>query len=405
MVVGGASGFYDSVGVDTHLTFANTTYGDWPRLVGLLGRLGVLHLADGAYGNPAPSWAGFNQLFESRVQLAVAHGMRFAFEMGKPGYQGGSIAELVSVMSGPLRDAIEAVEDPNEFDSSGVSDWAPALAAYDRQLYAAVKASPQLRSLPVIGPSLVGDGAPGVLGDQQSSLDFGAIHPYTGGLAPSPTYTESQLARIGVVSGAKPVWATELGYSNALAAPAGQQPVSEYAGAVYLLREFLGNYQAGIARTYAYELIDDAADPTDANIQDHYGLLRADYTPKPAFTALENLLALVGDQPPGPLAGLAVSPTQGPGDLHQLVLQQSPGSYVVVLWRLASVWNVTARTAIDVGATPVTLNVPAAVTAGRADPLSGQQLTPLPLDHGQLHTTIAADPIIIHITTHPRTGR
>ena len=207
-----------------------------------------------------------------------------------------------------------------------------------------------------------------------------------------------------MVSGAKPVWATELGYSNALAAPAGQQPVSEYAGAVYLLREFLGNYQAGIARTYAYELIDDAADPTDANIQDHYGLLRADYTPKPAFTALENLLALVGDQPPGPLAGLAVSPTQGPGDLHQLVLQQSPGSYVVVLWRLASVWNVTARTAIDVGATPVTLNVPAAVTAGRADPLSGQQLTPLPLDHGQLHTTIAADPIIIHITTASQPG-
>ena len=150
--------------------------------MGLLGRLGVLHLADGAYGNPAPSWAGFNQLFESRVQLAVAHGMRFAFEMGKPGYQGGSIAELVSVMSGPLRDAIEAVEDPNEFDSSGVSDWAPALAAYDRQLYAAVKASPQLRSLPVIGPSLVGDGAPGVLGDQQSSLDFGAIHPVYGGV-------------------------------------------------------------------------------------------------------------------------------------------------------------------------------------------------------------------------------
>jgi hypothetical protein len=397
--VASASGFYNSVGVDTHLTFANTSYGDWPRLVGWLGRLGVRHLSDGAYGNPASSWAGFNQLFDSRVELAVAHGMRFAYEMGKPGYQGGSIAQLVSVMSGPLRNSIEAVEDPNEFDNSGLSDWAPALAGYDRRLYAAVKASPQLRSLPVIGPSLVNEGSPSQLGDQQSSLDAGDIHPYTGGLAPMPSYIDSQLQRIRAVSGDKPVWATELGYSTALNAPAGQQPVSEYAGAVYLLRELLENFQAGVQRSYVYELIDDLPDPSDANVQDHYGLLRANDTPKPAFTALQNLLALVGDHAPATLTPTQVKVTQAPHDLQQIVLQQSAHSYLVVLWRLASVWNVNDRTPIAVPDSPLTLQIPNATSAARADPLTTQTLTPMTLDHHQLHTTIGADPITIHITT------
>jgi hypothetical protein len=368
-------------------------------LVGLLGQLGVRHLSDGAYGNPASSWAGFNQLFDSRVELAVAHGMRFAYEMGKPGYQGGSISQLVSVMSGPLRNSIEAVEDPNEFDSSGLRDWAPALAGYDRQLYAAVKASPQLRSLPVIGPSLVNEGSPSQLGDQQSSLDAGDIHPYTGGLAPMPAYIDSQLQRIRAVSGDKPVWATELGYSTALNAPAGQQPVSEYAGAVYLLRELLENFQAGVQRSYVYELIDDLPDPSDGNVQDHYGLLRANDTPKPAFTALQNLLALVGDQAPATLTPTQVNVTQAPHDLQQIVLQQSAHSYLVVLWRLASVWNVNDRTPIAVPDSPLTLQIPNATSAARADPLTTQTLTPMTLDHHQLHTTIGADPLTLHITT------
>jgi hypothetical protein len=95
------------------------------------------------------------------------------------------------------------------------------LALYDRQLYAAVKASPSLGSLPVVGPSLAGDRAPAQLGDQHAWLDLGNIHPYTGGLAPTPSYTAAQLRRIGTVSGDKPVWATELGYYTALNAPSG----------------------------------------------------------------------------------------------------------------------------------------------------------------------------------------
>jgi hypothetical protein len=396
----GAGGFFGSVGVDTHLTFADTSYGDWSRLVGLLGVLGVRHLSDGAYGNPAASWAGFNALFDGRVELAASRGLRFAFDMGEPGYRGGSIGQLVSVMSGPLRNSIEAIEDPNEFDNAGLSDWSGRLASYDRRLFAAVKASPSLRSLPVIGPSLVGDDSPRRLGDQQSWLNFGNIHPYTGGTAPTPAYIASQLRRIGAVSGSKQVWATELGYSTALKAPVGEEPVSEYVGAVYLLRELLENFKAGIRRTYIYELIDDFRDPGDANIQDHYGLLRANYTPKPAFTALKNLLSIVGRQSPSKLSALKLSVTQGPDDLRQLVLQQAPHTYLLVLWRLASVWDTTSRRPITVPAAKLSLRLPNATTAATADPLTTSTLRPQPITHGQLQTTIAANPLTIQIKTH-----
>jgi hypothetical protein len=399
-----ANAFYNSVGVDTHATFASTAYGQWPRLVGLLDELGVKHVSDGVYGNPDPSWDWFNSYFQNAVELAASHGIRFAFEVGKPGYQGGTIDQLVSVLSGPLRNAVEALEAPNEFDSSGVPDWASQLAAYDRQLYAAVKASPSLRSLPVIGPSLVGDGAPAKLGDQQSSLDFGNIHPYTGGLSPSPAYTAAQLQRISAVSGHKPVWATEVGYYNALNAPQGPlQPVSEAVGAVYLLREFLEDFKSGIARTYAYELIDDNPDPAGSDIQQHFGLLRNDYTPKPAFIALKNLLSLVGQQAPATLTPLALSTTAGPSDLRTLVLQQADHTYQIVLWRTASMWDVTHRHAVNVPAAGVTLDLPHATSAASADPTTTNTLNPLTLTAGKIHINLAADPIVIQIKTNPST--
>ncbi len=396
-----AAAFYNSVGVDTHLTFSNTAYGAWPRLVAALDELGVKHLSDGVYGNPNPSWGWFNNYFQNAVQLAASHGMRFAFTMGQPGYRGGSIPQLVSVLSGPLRNAVEAVVEPNEFDQfSGLRHWASPLARYDAKVYKAVKANRSLAPLPVVGPSLVGDGAPKQLGDQQRWLDIGNIHPYTGGLAPSPSYTAAQLRRISRVSGHKPVWATELGYYTALKAPHGTlQPVSEATAAVYLLREFLEDFKSGIARTYAYELIDDTPDPSGSAYQQHFGLLRSNYTRKPAFTALKNLLALVGQQSPATLTPLRLEIQSGSRDLRQLVLQQADHSYLVILWRTASIWDTGKRRPRHISSRPVTLKVPRAQSAARADPITTGSLLPLELAGGRTHLNLGADPVVIQIRT------
>jgi hypothetical protein len=145
-----ARDFADSVGVNTHVVNGDSAYGDWSRVLALLRELGVRHVRDGVYGNP--DWAWFNDYFQSRVQQAARQGVRFDFIMGQPGWDGGTIDQLVGVLSGPLADAVEAVEDPDEWDTVGGADFAPALAAYDQQVYEGVKASPALQSVPVVGP-------------------------------------------------------------------------------------------------------------------------------------------------------------------------------------------------------------------------------------------------------------
>src|SRR5207245_1683901 len=155
-------------------------------------------------------WRDWNQRYYDAVELAAAHGLRFDFGMGQPGFQAGTLSQLVAVVAGRLRNAAEALEDPNEFDLfGGMAHWPSALAAYARAL-------------------------------------------------PGPA------------------------------------PVR----AVCTLRTWLDNLASCIRRTYPSEL--PAAHPDPARVDPHqnFGLLRYDFTPKPASSALRNLLPLPGSGRP-----------------------------------------------------------------------------------------------------------
>ena len=157
----------------------------------------------------------------------------------------------------------------------------------------------------------------------------------------------SELARMSSVSGRKPVWATEAGFQTAVRSRDGQPPVSEKAGAVYLLRTFLEHFISGVRRTYAYELLDESAEPALRKSEQHFGLLRHDFSPKPAYTALRNLLALMGpDQArSGRLRNVRLGLPGRASGVRRLVLQRADGTVLVALWRLDSVWNRTTRRA------------------------------------------------------------
>src|SRR5437879_10648988 len=124
-----AAEFRDSIGVQTHASYYDTAYGDWPRIVQKLDDLGVDHLRDGIYANP--DWAEWNERYYSAVELAAAHGKRFLFGMGEPGYRAGSLDQLIAMAHGRLRGAVEGFEGPNEFDlTHGGDDWQAGLRAY-----------------------------------------------------------------------------------------------------------------------------------------------------------------------------------------------------------------------------------------------------------------------------------
>jgi hypothetical protein len=82
--------------------------------------------------------------------------------------------------------------------------------------------------------------------------------------------------------------------------------------------------------------------------------LRRDGTPKPAFTALTNLIQLLSDSgtdfPPD-----AIQFWTSDRDVRHLVLEKEDGTFWIALWRNLSLWDTATQTAIVPAPAPVTL--------------------------------------------------
>jgi hypothetical protein len=394
---GDAAAFRDSVGVNTHVAYIDTQYGRWTTVLDKLQALGVKHLRDGAYGNPA--WRDWNKRYNANVQAAAARGMRFTFLMGRPGHDGGTIDQLVTAAAGPLAGAIEAFEGPNEYDLSGNPTWASTLRSYQSELYTKLKANPATLGFPVLAPSLVYPASRTSLGNLEHAADQGNMHPYTGGETPTALRITSDMALARKVTGSKPLIATEEGFHNAMAANATQAPVPESVAAVYTVRALLENFRAGVGRTYLYELLDLRPDAARTNSEHNWGLLRNDFSEKPAYTALKNLMAMIGT--PAPLqAGqdLPVTVTGDTAGVNRLLLQRADGTYLLALWQDASLWDTKARRTLTVPEKSIRVDLGGATIAAVHRPVQSAATTQLALVGGPTDLTLPADPVILEFS-------
>ena len=210
----------------------------------------------------------------------------------------------------------------------------------------------------------------------------------------------AELRRASITAGRKPVWATEAGFHNALRASRQEQPgVSEQAAAVYTLRTVLEHFGDGIGRTYLYELLDQEPEPRGRDAVQHFGLLRHDFSRKPAFDALRNLLSIVGrdDRRPA-LRPLRLGISSPARDLRRLVLQKPDGTYLVCLWRLSSVWDRDRQRPLHVRQRAVAVRVPGAASVTRADPIASTRMRPLRLRHGRARVAVGGRPLVLQIT-------
>lgn len=326
-----ASSFVDSVGVNVHMSYFDTAYNHWQEVRDKLLELGVRHVRDGAC-------VGCKVQRQRLLALGQA-GIRVDYTMRQPGSPD-SLPSLVELLAGPMRSTVDSIEGPNEYDRSGDPRWAPHLRSYQRRLGELVRAEPRLRGVPLIGPSLVSAPDYFKLGSLARWINFGNIHPYAGGQVPTANLAPNVDFEHRVAPH-RQIVVTEAGYHNALASRGGHRPVSERAEAAYVPRLFLDFFRAGIARTYLYELVDEWPDPSHTNQEKNFGLLRNDFSEKPAFRTLKALLAAV--RPVGQahfrLRRLRYRIEHAPTDLRRLLLQTGPSSYALVLWRNTSVWD------------------------------------------------------------------
>lgn len=317
-----AARFADSIGVNVHMSYANSAYDD-PRIADRVRRAGIRHVRDGLEPGRRDQWA---RLLELRRA-----GARSTLILGSP--RDGPLPALLAVVRDELRPAVAAVEAPNEYDRSGDPDWPAALRRYQAQLAAALARDPALRELPLVGPSFVDRESRARFGDASGILDMGNLHSYPGGDRPEDNL-ESEIELGRVVAGGKPLMATETGYHNALEATYGQPAVTEQVAATYLPRLYFSYFGAGIRRAFWYELVDEYSDAERDDPEQHFGLLRRDLSEKPAYTALANLNRIVADSGQGShdLEPLALRVEAGE-EVRRVLLRRRDGTYLLALWR------------------------------------------------------------------------
>jgi hypothetical protein len=342
-----AASFVDSIGVNTHTYYSDTVYAsEFGTVTQRLRELGIHHIRENLVPNRPDQYQHLNEL--------AAAGVRSTLILGAPEDGSAGLAKLTSILGSSLRGSVDAVEGPNEYDLHGGSGWMGELAPYQSDLYAAIKSNPATSALPVVGPSLGNTNSDG--SDVSGSLDYGNIHSYPNGEEPEDNVPR-MLSMASDMSGSKPVMATETGYHTAVNWSGDHKPVSEAAQATYMPRLFLDYFKQGITRTFSYELVDEFPDAGAEEPESNFGLLHNDLSPKPAFTALRNLTAILADSNASFAPGaLDYSLSGDTGGLQQLLLQKSDGSYYLALWREESVWDNQSRTPESAAAGSVQLS-------------------------------------------------
>ena len=150
---------------------------------------------------------------------------------------------------------------------------------------------------------------------------------------------------------------TETGYHNGVNGTVGHQPVSEAAAAIYMPRLFLDDFRRGITRSFSYELLDQREDPAKTDIEAAFGLLRNDFSKKPAAVAIERLTGLLADRGPRFVPGALEYSLEGaPPSAEQLLLQKRDGNFYLVLWNRVSVWEQETRSDLSPPAVPITVD-------------------------------------------------
>jgi hypothetical protein len=307
--------FTDSVGVNVHLGYSGTVYTtQFPQIMNAMIDLGVKHYRDGL------------------TPLAPAVQYENAEMLGKAGLKAdwlmdiNSSAAVINSAYTNAPDATAAFEGPNEIDA----DVGPQVLNFMQLLNDTVRSTPATATMPIIAPSFITASSFATQGNLNSLINFGNMHDYFGNRNPETGpyggtfyncvgYGTMQFAicLAQLVGVNEQVISTETGYESGLG-------LSDEIIGRYEARTLFESLNLGVNRTYLYSLIDYDTD--------HYGLLTESFSPKPAYTAIQNILSLLKDvnyAQPGKLDYTLAGQTQ---NVYHSLLEKSDGTFYLAVW-------------------------------------------------------------------------
>ncbi len=374
-----ASAFVDSICLNTHWSYDDTPYGQkYNAVKQKLVDLGVRHVRDG--GASKDVIAKMKEL--GRLGIKTTYIMNpdggvtanSSYWANNPAY---NINDFVKNKVGTK--AIDAVEISNEIDlnyqklswrkgdteklnndSKSPLYWVSYIQSLTTDTYKVIKSDRATAQVKVIGPSLgrtYDYGTKSPLKNLSAVVDWGNFHPYPNGGTSfnnpfkyntiEKYYWQGNFPSVNINRNpfafdiyappfkGKPMAATETGYFTTK----GEKGISEKVHGKYMPRLFLEYFRQGIPRTCSYELLDEWNQPE--NPEANYGLLRNNLSPKPAYTALKNLISVLKDPAGAKIIPRALSynlSVKAPPNydrteyVHDLLLQKRDGNFYLVLW-------------------------------------------------------------------------
>jgi hypothetical protein len=383
--------FLQTIGVNTHLGYADSQYDDLSATLAALDYIGVRHVRDAAINPDRPN-AG-------HYRAAAKAGVRFCMFWGPKRTMDEAIRPIAA-LEAEFPGAVQALEGPNEikpnFSYAGLAGN-DAGRRFMADMRVAASAHEPLRRKPLV--SLTSYARVAV------DCDYANAHPYPkAGMQPGSILArdhDRQAGPGGAMPG-KPMMYTEFGYHTLVGKPLRPnewQGVDPERQAVLLLNGLFDNAAARVARTYVYQLLDAYADKGGPNMEHHFGLFERGGRPKAAAAALHTLSGLLTDDgprahefSPTPLAAKAALPAPVSG----LVLENGSGRYFLALWNESPVWAPETATPREVAPMAVTVSL-AGPKAVRVHDLIDPRLD---ADLGvvsSVRATVGAHPLLLRI--------
>jgi hypothetical protein len=353
---------YESVGVNTHWTYG-APYQYLPHFTALIGKVqeaGIHHFRDGEWGNGLDTQPWITSMYTQLNQAGLKANLIVVGNNNSI-----TAAQLTADLK--LYPGLESIEFPNEWDINGGSNWVSSAQILLPHIWAAGNNL----GVPVLGPSLTQASSFSKLGNVSRYMDYANVHDYQGNRNPETQGWGGGVNAEGNGYGSilwnadmaheyapgLPVISTETGFQTGVAG----STVPETVEGTYAPRVYLARFKRGIKRTYMYALIDDPHGWSS------YGLLRYDLSPKPAYTAIQNMQHILEDNSTqftaAPLSFTLSGNTSG---VETLLMQKSGGQYWLALWIHKSIWDVDQGIATPVPSQQVTLTLANGMTVGYA---------------------------------------
>jgi hypothetical protein len=170
---------------------------------------------------------------------------------------------------------------------------------------------------------------------------------------------------------------TEIGYYT-LPGKGTWGGVDEPTQAKLTLNLILDSVNAGISRVYLYQLLDAYPDPAASEMEKHFGLFDITYRPKPAATAIRNLVRTVSAKGQAEAAGAQRTPNltvSSDGlDVKHLLVDGDGDVSTLILWDERKIWDPENNTALPVKPVPATVESEDDMTAVEVfDPTAGAE--------------------------------